>query len=122
MAIDWTRHYTGIYSSLGIDALLYIDSDPVDVVVIDKTAGVVIDQQDETRRHSIGVGTIKPACCVRTHELELRGVATEDLRRKEISFNSKRWRIESLVDRPSPSGLAIGELMLILSEVRDGSA
>lgn len=115
MAIDWVAHYGAIYSALGVNALLYVESDPVDVRVIDKTSGTVIDQQ-------VGVGTIKPACCVRTHELAQRGVATEDLWRKEISFNGTTWRIESFVDRPSPSGVEIGELMLVLSEVRNGSA
>lgn len=120
--VDWTAHYDAIYESIAVDAELFIDSEPVSVRVIDKTSGIVIEPGVQLRQATVGVATIKPACVIRTHELAELGISRSSLRRSEVTFNGGSWRIENFLERPSPIGLAVGELMLILTEAPSGSA
>jgi hypothetical protein len=115
--MDWRAHFDAIYAKLGVAATLDLGTDgEAPLTVIDKTSGVVVESG------SVGVATIKPACSVRTHELADLGIVNSQLRRSFIDFNGRSWRVESFIDRPSPGGLDVGEVMLILTEAAGGSA
>lgn len=95
-----------IYDRLGVAAELTIGSaDPVDLTVIDKTAGVNVGDQVE-------VQTIRPVAAVREAELDEHEIAAEDLRGGSISFNGGSWQVHSFQRKPVPEGP--GEIWLIL--------
>jgi hypothetical protein len=113
--VDWSAHYDAIYTKLGVDALLYIFTDPTDLRVIDKTSGVEISAGGD-----LSVITIEPACAVRAAELAERGVELTALKGSHITFNGGTWRIENRRPKPSPAGEGEGEMFLIL--IKDDDA
>lgn len=109
--VNWTGHYSAIYSALGVPATFVSGStyDHAALTVIDKISGVIAFQVGE-------VQTVRPACAVRATELASRGVAVTDLDGSYITVNAKEWRIESHIAKPSPTGEAQGEYYLLLIE------
>ncbi len=97
-----------IYSTFGQPAVLTIGSTSYDVVVIDNTKGVTVDEAG-----SIGVQTIRPAADVRRSVLVRLGIAARDLVDGEVEFNETAWRIKSVLENGN-------ELRLILIEPLDG--
>lgn len=112
--VNWTAHYNAIYGALGVSATLEIDTVEHSITVIDKTSGIEVDMGGD-----VTMNTIKPACAVRVPELTSEGIELSQLRGGHITFNSKRWRIENRIARPSPAGEMSGEIYCILTEADD---
>jgi hypothetical protein len=93
-----------VYDTFGQPAVLTIGAASHDVVVIDHTRGVTVDEAG-----SIGVQTIRPAADVRRSALARLGIIVNDLVDGEIEFNDMAWRIKSVVENGD-------ELRLILME------
>jgi len=93
-----------VYDTFGEAAVLTIGSSSHDVVVLDRTQGVTVDEVG-----SIGVQTIRSAADVRRSGLAGLGLAVGDLVDGEIEFSAKAWRIKSVVENGD-------ELRLILME------
>ena len=91
-----------VYGTFGQPAVLTIGSARYDLVVIDNTKGVTVDDGG-----MIGVQTIRPAADVRRSALVRLGVAFDDLVDGELAFGGETWRIKSFVDNGN-------ELRLIL--------
>lgn len=110
--VNWTGHYSAIYSALGVPAT-FVSGSTYDrwggLTVIDKISGVIAFQVGE-------VQTTRPACAIRATELASRGIPVTDLDGSFITVNSKEWRIESHIAKPSPTGEAQGEYYLLLIE------
>lgn len=109
--VDWQVHYNTIYNTLGVDAVLTVQSTDgtFDLTVIDKTGGIQVSD-DPT------VASIKPAAVVRAYELTGHGLNRDDLNGASISFNGASWDIKASMPRPSPAGEQNGEVYLILSD------
>lgn len=111
MAIDFdTMMNDVIYDTqrLGVPAVLDFGSDgSVDVTVIDKSEGVMLEGQGGQSLFAAA----KPAACIRVSELDANSIARESLKGATLAFKGKTWRIQST--EPKPSG-AKGELYLIL--------
>jgi hypothetical protein len=116
MAVDWASHYNGIYSALGVAALLTLSTtDAVhSLTVIDKTAGIAID---DNGRAGTAVQTIRPACGVRVAELTDQGIDLADLDGSRVEFNGKTFKVVTHRMFPAPTGEYGGEVYLILNEV-----
>ena len=84
--------FAPVYGTFGQPAVLMIGSSSYDLVVIDHTRGVTVDEAG-----SIGVQTIRPAADVRRSALAKLGIAAGDLVDGEIEFNDMAWRIKSVV-------------------------
>lgn len=111
--VDWSGHYDPIYDALGVAAVLNIAESGAaySLTVIDKTGGIAL--QDG----GVEISTVRSACAARAHELVDKGIDVSSLDGSQITFNAKTWRIEQRITRPSPSGEAIGEIYLTLTEV-----
>ena len=96
-----------VYDTFGQPAVLTIGPSSYDVVVIDHTQGVTVDEAG-----SIGVQTIRPAVDVRRSALAKLRLAARDLLGGEIEFNEAAWRIKSVLENGD-------ELRLILIEPLD---
>lgn len=103
-----------IYGVLGVDSVLAREdvSETAALVVIDKTAGVVLGEDVSNQ-------TIEPAAIVRNAELAERGVALNTLRDAVLTFNGQAWRVKSYRPKPTPKGEADGETYLILEELAE---
>ena len=64
-----------------------------DLVVIDHTKGVTVDEAG-----MIGVQTIRPAVDVRRSAIVGLGITFGDLVDAEVAFNGATWRIKSFLD------------------------
>lgn len=93
-----------VYGTFGQPAVLTIGSSSHDVMVIDHTRGVTVDDAG-----SIGVQTIRPAVDVRRSALARLGIVVNDLVDGEIEVSDMAWRIKSVVENGD-------ELRLILME------
>ena len=82
-----------VYGTFGQPAVLTIGSSIYDVVVIDNTRGVTVDEGG-----MIGVQTIRPAADVRRSSLVRLGIVFGDLVDGEIAFNGVTWRIKSFLE------------------------
>jgi hypothetical protein len=82
-----------VYSTFGQPAVLTIGSSSYDIVVIDNTRGVTVDEAGV-----IGVQTVRPAVDVRRSALIGLGIAFGDLVDAEVAFNGATWRIKSFLD------------------------
>lgn len=105
-----TLLYSPVYSLLGVSAQLtpaLVGSTPITITVLDKTAGVVINE-------TIDIQTIRPAAAVRAYEILDQGVGTGDLDGGTLEFNEKTWRIDMHHMKPSPGGERSGEIMMFL--------
>jgi hypothetical protein len=96
------------YSTFGQPAVLMLGQVSYDLVVIDNTKGVTVDEAG-----SIGVQTIRPAADVRRSALVRLGIAARDLVDGELEFNDTAWRIKSVLENGD-------ELRLILMVPLDG--
>ena len=85
--------YGPVYGTFGQPAVLTIGSSSHDVVVIDNTRGVTVDEGGV-----IGVQTIRPAADVRRNALVRLGIVFGDLVDGEIAFNGATWRIKSFLE------------------------
>lgn len=98
-----------IYDSLGVDAVIDMGTaGEVDLVVQDKTEGVILESQNG----GFQLATSKPAAQVRVSELTEKGLTRENIRGRTISFNSNDWKI--VATQPKPIQNSAGELYLIL--------
>jgi hypothetical protein len=93
-----------VYDTFGQPAVLTIGSSSYDIVVIDQTKGVTVDEAG-----TIGVQTIRPAADVRRSALVGLGIAFGDLVDGEVVFSSATWRIKSVLENGD-------ELRLILMQ------
>ena len=95
-----------VYDTFGQPAVLTIGSSSYDLVVIDNTKGVTVDEGT-----AIGVQTIHPAADVRRSALNNLGIVFADLIDGEIAFGGTTWRIKSFLENGD-------ELRLILMSPR----
>jgi len=93
-----------VYDTFAQPAVLTIGASSYDLVVIDNTRGVTVDEAG-----SIGVQTIRPAADLRRRSLVALGFAAGDLIDGDIAFSGMAWRIKSVVENGD-------ELRLILME------
>lgn len=98
-----------VYDTFGQPAVLTIGSSSYDLVVIDNTKGVTVDEVG-----SIGVQTVHPAADVRRSALNNLGIVFADLIDGEIAFGGTTWRIKSFLENGD-------ELRLILMSPRQDS-
>jgi hypothetical protein len=82
-----------VYDTFGQPAVLTIGPSSYDVVVIDHTQGVTVDEAG-----SIGVQTIRPAVDIRCSALISLDLAARDLMDGQIEFNETTWRIKSVLE------------------------
>ena len=82
-----------IYSTFGMPAVLTLGSVSHDLVVIDNTKGVSVEDGN-----IVGVQTIRPVADVRRSALVALGLGLDDLVDGEIAFTGTTWRIKSLLD------------------------
>ena len=94
------------YDTFGQPAVLTIGSSSYNLVVIDNTRGVKVDEGT-----AIGVQTVHPAADVRRSALNKLGIVFADLIDGEITFGGATWRIKSFVENGD-------ELRLILMSPR----
>ena len=99
-----------VYDTFGEPAVLTLGPASYDVVVIDNTKGVTIDDGG-----MIGVQTIRLAVDVRRSALVALGIAIGDLIDGELAFNGATWRIKSFLENGD-------ELRLILMQDHDRQA
>ena len=97
-----------VYDTFGQPAVLTLGPTSYDLVVIDHTKGVVVDEAG-----SIGVQTIRPAIDVRRSALAKLGLTARDVLDGDIEFSDAAWRIKSALENGD-------ELRLILIEPLDG--
>jgi len=98
-----------VYDTFGQPAVLSIGTSSHDVVVIDHTQGVTVDEAG-----SIGVQTIRPAADLRRTMLNRLGIAVGDLVDGEIEFNAMAWRIKSVIENGDELRLILVEAMELL--------
>ncbi len=82
-----------VYGTFGQPAVLTLDRGSYDVVVIDNTKGVTVDEGG-----MVGVQTVRPAADVRRSALIKLGIVFGDLVDGEIAFNGAAWRIKSFLE------------------------
>lgn len=96
---------------------------PVEIVVIDHTAGVQVTTPTSADRQDTFITSLVPAAFCRVSDLIAAGLGSDvpavraSLRRAELELHGKAWRIEASEPRPTPSGEADGELLLYLIEI-----
>ena len=82
-----------VYDTFGKPAVLTIGPIAYELVVVDYTKGVTV-QDDGT----IGIQTIRPAADVRRTALMAIGVEPDDLIDAELTLAATTWRIKSLIE------------------------
>ena len=82
-----------VYDAFGQSAVLTIGSSSYDLVVIDNTKGVTVDEGT-----AIGIQTVHPAADVRRSALVNLGIDFGDLVDGEVAFSDTTWRIKSFLD------------------------
>ena len=104
--------YSAVHDVLAVTATLTPSGgDPVEIEVIDKTAGVEVQGPG-----SLGMPTVEPAAVVRSVVLADAGLTRSDLPRATLVLNGVTYRVKSSRPRPSPGGEADGEVMMYLAE------
>lgn len=105
--------YGPVFTILGVVAQLDVSSaGPVDILVLDKTAGVpVADAGDAT------VQRIVPAVAIRATDLVALGIAPADLDGGAIFMNGRSWEILNHALVPAPTGEEQGEVWAYLESV-----
>lgn len=106
-----------IYRLRGVDATFEITresssffGDVVEIRVLDKSGG------HEVTANEIGVPQVLPACIMRMRDLAELEMAPEDLVGANVTMNDVEWRVQSYYPKPSPNGIADGELYVVLEE------
>jgi hypothetical protein len=114
MGLDWDANLLDpIYARMGFAAnFVTREREPFDFVVLDKTAGVEIDQG------GLKLQAKQPAACVRVSELLAIGLDAGRLRGGRLTFAGNCWAVASV--RPKPKPGSKGELFLFLEEPKDG--
>lgn len=111
MALDWKAMlYDPVYAMLAVEAVLTIETNEYEFLVMDKTAPAEVGENVETR-------TIYPYCAVRAKDLLDAGVDLNDIDDKVITFNGKSWRIKNHQSNQAPTGEAQGEVRLTVEEM-----
>jgi hypothetical protein len=82
-----------VYEAFGEQAVLTIGSASYDVVVIDNTKGVSVEDSN-----IVGVQTIRPVVDVRRSSLVTHGIDVVDLIGGQIVFGTRVWRIKTVVE------------------------
>lgn len=94
MTIDFDALvFRPVYDTFAQPAVLTIGSSSYDLVVIDNTRGVTVDEGG-----MIGVQTIRPAVDIRCSALVRLGIAFGALVDGEIVFKGSTWRIKSFLE------------------------
>jgi hypothetical protein len=96
-----------VYDVFGQPAVLTINSGQFDVVVIDHTRGITVEESGMA-----GVQTVRPAADVRRSLLVRQGIAVKDLLDGDLRFEGVSWQIKSFLDNGD-------ELRLILMAIDD---
>ena len=99
-----------VYGTFGQPAVLTTGLSSYDIVVIDHTRGVTVDEGGV-----IGVQTIRPAADVRCSALVRLGIVVSDLVDGEIDFNGATWRIKSFLE----NGDELRLILMIMDEDED---
>jgi hypothetical protein len=82
-----------VYDIFGKPAVLTIGPSTYDLVVVDYTKGVSVEDDG-----GIGVQTIRPAADVRRSALAAAGIALDDLVDGQLELAGTAWRIKSLIE------------------------
>lgn len=95
----FTEALDAIYTVLGVEAVLTVETEAYDLTVIDKTSGI------ELALKGGEISSIYPAAVVRTSDLVDAGISSWDtLLDAVITFNGGTWRVIDFLERPVPSG------------------
>ena len=97
-----------IYSVQGIAATLVLGGASLDVTVIDRTAGMEIQQGP------LDLPVTRPAAMIRRAELDAAGIAVPDVKGGALTFRGKTWEIANYERKPVPGGS--GQVLLILND------
>jgi len=81
-----------VYDAFGERAILSLGSTSYDLVVIDHTTGIAVEDG------SIGVQTIRPAVDARRSALTAHGITVTDLVGGRIVFDTTAWRIKTVIE------------------------
>jgi hypothetical protein len=92
-----------VYETFGKPAALTVGPSTYDVVVVDFTKGVSVEDG------SVGIQTIRPAVDVRRKVIEPLGVDLDDLPGAVLSLNSTNWTVKTFIE-------AEAEIRLILMQ------
>jgi hypothetical protein len=82
-----------VYETFGELAVLTIGSASYDVVVIDNTKGVSVEDGN-----IVGVETIRPALDVRRRSLVTHGIDVANLIGAQIVFGTTIWRTKTVIE------------------------
>ena len=82
-----------VYETFGKPAVLTIGPANYDLVVIDNTKGVTVEDSN-----IVGVQTVRPAADVRRSVLDPLGITLDVLVDGALTFDSATWRIKSFLD------------------------
>ena len=82
-----------VYDTFGKPAVLTIGPSTYDLVVVDNTKGVTVEDEG-----AIGIQTIRPVADSRRSALAAVGVDLDDLIDAELMLSGKIWRIKSLIE------------------------
>jgi len=82
-----------VYETFGELAVLTIGSASYDLLIIDNTKGVSIEDSS-----IVGVQTIRPAVDVRCSVLAAYGITASDLIGGQIMFATTPWRIKTVIE------------------------
>lgn|GEM_PF-2110891 len=94
MPLDFDALVLGpVYETFGRSGVLSIGPISFDVVVVDYTKGVTVEDES-----TIGVQTIRPAADVRRTALVAAGIALDDLVDGQLELAGTTWRIKSLIE------------------------
>lgn len=81
---------------------------PFDITAIDRTSGV------EVADNTIGISTIRPAADVLFADLDALGITADDLDGAALTLNGTRWRVQGVMEKPTPFGAGDGMVTLLL--------
>jgi len=82
-----------VYDTFGKPAVLAIGPSTYDLVVVDYTKGVSVEDDG-----GIGVQTIRPAADIRRTALAAAGIEQDDLVDGQLALAGTTWRIKSLIE------------------------
>lgn len=100
-----------IYATIGVDAPMVLRTGKKWTPrVIDKSAGVAVSPGGS----DISLQVMRPAACIRKHEMDSNGVSVDDLDGSSIYMNGKSWMIRDYAEKPNPDGR--GEVYMFLTK------
>lgn len=93
MLLDFDQLVLGpVYETFGKAASLTVGPNTYDLVVVDFTKGVTVDDG------GIGIQTIRPAVDVRRKFIEPLGIDLDDLPGAALSLNETDWTIKTFIE------------------------